>query len=179
MPGLMDQHMRDEMLERVIAVGPFVEDRTAEQADAVGQCPRMLDAAFGQRDSFVDAGEVERVLDPHRFQGIVVGEFLDQQHDIAEVRRERLGQALQRAPGERFDLVGRWWGPEVAHRRGHRGKANAPARLPLAREALTWAPFLACGAVAEWSKALAWKVSIRQKRIEGSNPSRSAIVTRR
>src|SRR4051812_44647157 len=33
----------------------------------------------------------------------------------------------------------------------------------------------ACGAVAEWSKALAWKVSIRQKRIEGSNPSRSAI----
>jgi hypothetical protein len=31
-----------------------------------------------------------------------------------------------------------------------------------------------CGAVAEWSKALAWKVSIRQKRIEGSNPSRSA-----
>ena len=33
-----------------------------------------------------------------------------------------------------------------------------------------------CGAVAEWSKALAWKVSIRQKRIEGSNPSRSAII---
>jgi hypothetical protein len=29
--------------------------------------------------------------------------------------------------------------------------------------------------VAEWSKALAWKVSIRQNRIEGSNPSRSAI----
>jgi hypothetical protein len=35
-------------------------------------------------------------------------------------------------------------------------------------------PIQACGAVAEWSKALAWKVSIRQKRIEGSNPSRSA-----
>ena len=34
-----------------------------------------------------------------------------------------------------------------------------------------------CGAVAEWSKALAWKVSIRQKRIEGSNPSRSATST--
>ena len=28
--------------------------------------------------------------------------------------------------------------------------------------------------MAEWSKALAWKVSIRHKRIEGSNPSRSA-----
>jgi hypothetical protein len=31
-----------------------------------------------------------------------------------------------------------------------------------------------CGAVAEWSKALAWKVSMGQKPIEGSNPSRSA-----
>jgi hypothetical protein len=30
--------------------------------------------------------------------------------------------------------------------------------------------------VAEWSKALAWKVSIRQNRIEGSNPSRSATT---
>ena len=30
--------------------------------------------------------------------------------------------------------------------------------------------------MAEWSKALAWKVSIRQNRIEGSNPSRSAIL---
>ena len=34
---------------------------------------------------------------------------------------------------------------------------------------------MGCGDVAEWSKALAWKVSIRQKRIEGSNPSVSAI----
>jgi hypothetical protein len=29
--------------------------------------------------------------------------------------------------------------------------------------------------VAEWSKAHAWKVCIRQKRIVGSNPTRSAI----
>ena len=33
-----------------------------------------------------------------------------------------------------------------------------------------------CGAVAEWSKALAWKVSIRQNRIVGSNPTRSANI---
>ena len=30
--------------------------------------------------------------------------------------------------------------------------------------------------MAEWSKALAWKVSMGQKLIEGSNPSRSATV---
>ena len=33
--------------------------------------------------------------------------------------------------------------------------------------------------MAEWSKALAWKVSIRQNRIEGSNPSRSATLAAR
>ena len=37
----------------------------------------------------------------------------------------------------------------------------------------------ACGAVAEWSKAHAWKVCIRQKRIEGSNPSCSATLSSR
>ena len=30
--------------------------------------------------------------------------------------------------------------------------------------------------MAEWSKAHAWKVCIRQKRIEGSNPSCSATI---
>lgn len=47
-------------------------------------------------------------------------------------------------------------------------------RLRHARGQLRARFFPVCGAVAEWSKALAWKVSIRQNRIEGSNPSRSA-----
>ncbi|VXC38190.1 hypothetical protein SPHINGO8AM_130024 [Sphingomonas sp. 8AM] len=57
----------------------------------------------------------------------------------------------------------------MPHRRA-RGNRRACARWRLRLVP----PFQACGAVAEWSKALAWKVSIRQKRIEGSNPSRSA-----
>jgi hypothetical protein len=57
----------------------------------------------------------------------------------------------------------------------HRGWSLAPARLPDFASLPTWGALPAnCGAVAEWSKALAWKVSIRQNRIEGSNPSRSA-----
>ena len=38
MADLVDQDVRDEMLEAVLAVGPFIEDRAAEQADSVGQC---------------------------------------------------------------------------------------------------------------------------------------------
>jgi hypothetical protein len=37
-PDLVHQHVRDEVLERLVAAGdPFVEHRLAEQADAVGQ----------------------------------------------------------------------------------------------------------------------------------------------
>lgn len=55
----------------------------------------------------------------------------------------------------------------------HRPRAIACRRRRLALGGHTSS---ACGAVAEWSKALAWKVSIRQNRIEGSNPSRSATL---
>ena len=41
MADLVDQDVGDEMLEAVLAAGPFVEDRAAEQADAVGQGARM------------------------------------------------------------------------------------------------------------------------------------------
>src|SRR5437867_4317730 len=53
-----------------------------------------------------------------------------------------------------------------------------PPACPPEPRRLSERPSSACGAVAEWSKALAWKVSIRQKRIEGSNPSRSATCSR-
>jgi hypothetical protein len=42
------------------------------------------------------------------------------------------------------------------------------------RPSLAIGPLPVRGAVAEWSKAHAWKVCMGQKLIEGSNPSRSA-----
>ena len=42
------------------------------------------------------------------------------------------------------------------------------------RPPLAIGPLPVRGAVAEWSKAHAWKVCMGQKLIEGSNPSRSA-----
>ena len=44
------------------------------------------------------------------------------------------------------------------------------------RPPLAIGPLPVRGAVAEWSKAHAWKVCMGQKLIEGSNPSRSANV---
>ena len=44
MADLVDQDVARPVLERVLALGPFVEHRAAEQADAVGQRARLLDA---------------------------------------------------------------------------------------------------------------------------------------
>lgn len=45
------------------------------------------------------------------------------------------------------------------------------------RPPLAIGPLPVRGAVAEWSKAHAWKVCMGQKLIEGSNPSRSANIS--
>ena len=177
MADFVDQYVADEMLERLALLGPFGEDRLAEQADPVGQRARRFDAALADRDAFIDAGQVERMLDAQLGEQRVVGIFVDLQHDIGEMAGERLGQPLpsHRARSPRSPRPkggGRSaapWLPAI-----EAGRPDA-ASLPLGEAPLMGAPSRACGAVAEWSKALAWKVSIRQNRIEGSNPSRSAI----
>ena len=48
---------------------------------------------------------------PDRVRSVaVVGEFLDQQHDVAEAVREWRGQAVERPARDRLDVVGgrRW-----------------------------------------------------------------------
>ena len=64
----------------------------AEQADALGQGAGLLDALLGQRNAFVEAAEVERVLDAERAQGRVIGEFLDLQHHRAKAVRKGRGK---------------------------------------------------------------------------------------
>ena len=156
-----------------------------------GSVPDCLDAALADRNAFIDAGQVERMLDPHFGEQRVVGKFVDLQDDIGEMAGERLGQAASasRAMASISSAVG-GWSKRRAMAARHRGRARPiaaslpPRSLPKARfQAFDEHPITpgslerrdACGAVAEWSKALAWKVSIRQNRIEGSNPSRSAI----
>ncbi len=130
MPNLVDQYVADEVVEIVAVVRPFIEDRASEQADSVGQRPRMLDAALGQRNAFVEARQLERVLDAHRRQRFLVGELLDLEHDVAEVARERLGQLLERVAGDRLDIGGGRRGVEAAHGQSHRVRRAKAASLP-------------------------------------------------
>ena len=178
MTDLVDQDVADQMLKLLTLLDPFSKDRLAEKSDPVGERTACLDAALTDRDAFVNAGEVERVVDAQFGEQGIVGKFIDLQDDMVEVGNEWLGQFLERIACNCLDFFSRRWVVETA-RHGVAGiEASEVARqaCPLAFLPLDGRPSSACGAVAEWSKALAWKVSIRQNRIEGSNPSRSATL---
>ena len=122
MADLVDQDVADEMLERLALLGPFGEDRLAEQPDPVGQRARGLDAPLADRDALIDAGQIERMLDAKLFEQRLVGIFVDLQHDVGEVAGEGLGQPLHRIARDRLDLLGRRGMVEAPrHGRRHRG----------------------------------------------------------
>ena len=145
-------------------------------------CPTGSTLRSVERHAFVEAGQVERMLDAQRRAAVSASA----NSSTCSTTSPRLsangsGSALERARARsprsrrRTAVDGEALGGVMRRRHRERGRGARQA-CPLPRASPPrWAPFQRiCGAVAEWSKALAWKVSIRQNRIEGSNPSRSA-----
>src|SRR3954470_6746175 len=131
-PDLVDQHVRHEVLESLIARGPFVEDRHAEQPHALGHGPGLVHAPLGQWNPLVDAAQLERILDPERAQCRLVRELFNQEHDIVQAVGKGPRQRVERAPGEGLDLFrARRWS-EGPHRDAHRGLRARPATSPRA-----------------------------------------------
>src|SRR5688500_17701103 len=83
---LVDRDVRDEVLELLSTVRPFVENGAAEQPDAVGLSRGIADAPLVQWHALVEAAQLERIVDAERGERLVVSQFLDHEHDIAELR---------------------------------------------------------------------------------------------
>ncbi len=60
----------------------------------------------------VEAREIERIVDGERVERLLVGEFLDAQHDVAEIPAERLRQAWRACRADGFDGGGAGCGAE-------------------------------------------------------------------
>jgi hypothetical protein len=58
-----------------------------------------------QRAAAIEAGQIEFVVDAERLQHLLVGEIVDPQHHVFEVRAELLGQARDRLLCQPLDLV--------------------------------------------------------------------------
>ena len=122
---------------------PFVEDRAAEQADAVGQRARMLDAFLADRQAFVEAGEIERIA---RSPCRRAARRRRIRRPAARPRRgaRRTARAARPARRGRSPRSRRRQGdgPKRAHGAGHR--ASAARRGKLARRGAApskWPPF--------------------------------------
>ncbi len=107
MPDFVDQHMRDEVIERFAGFAPFVEDRAAIEMDRRGHVTRLR--GLTNRPPGIKARQVERIVDAQSAQDPVLGKILDDQQYPGKVRGKSLGQAIDRRTRQPFD-VGKGWG---------------------------------------------------------------------
>ena len=81
----------------------------AVEMDHRRQLARHPIALLADRPAGVEAGQLERILDAELCQHLVLGEFVDPQHDVLQMAAEMLGHAGDRRLGQPLDLgrVGR------------------------------------------------------------------------
>ena len=123
--------MRDQIVEPYPRLHPFFQNSAAIEVDAIGHRHRLAPRLLPDRQAAVETGQVERMLDTERGERFVVGEFLDQQHDRAQMLREGGRQAIDRRAGDRFDRGGVGRGAEGVlpiHRPSHRRRRPIRAR---------------------------------------------------
>jgi hypothetical protein len=122
MADLVHHDMVDQRFERHAGVHPFVEQRAAIEVDLVGHGHPVPGRFLADRAPAIQAGQVERILDAHLVEGLVIGEILDHQHDVGEIGVERLGDARKGGAGEALDRCGVWGLPgHVARNRPGNG----------------------------------------------------------
>lgn len=103
-PNLVDHHMRDQMVEPFARVAPFVQNGPPIQMDAVGQGPARP-RLFPHRRAVIQAGQRERIVNSHFGERCLVGKFLHDQHDLADMARKGFGQLAQHGARAALDIV--------------------------------------------------------------------------
>src|SRR6185436_14304272 len=93
MPDLVHQHVRHERAQRLLMLGPIVEDRPAIEPDHVRELPgHERRPALREAYAAEQPEEIERAVEAHLAQRLVVGELLDPDDDAfaqtAEARRQ-------------------------------------------------------------------------------------------
>ncbi len=125
--GLVDDDVGDERLEADPGLRPFVEQGAAVEMDHRRQLARQHRRALADRPAGIEAGQLERILDPELGEHLLLGEIVDPQHDSVEMAAERLGHPGDRRLGQPLDLrrVGRKGLTLAGHPRDIEGKGGA------------------------------------------------------
>lgn len=113
---LVYEHVGDQVVEAdIAALDPFFQDRAAIEEDHCAGGRGVGDALAGEIDALVEPGQFERVVDFHFRQGLLIGEVLDADDDVAREVPETDGQGRPGRAGHGVKVVqGR--GKSVGHR---------------------------------------------------------------
>ena len=109
MADLVNEHMGDDGAERLLVLGPIIEDGAAIEEDHVGKGARMGHLlAMGEPHALEQAEQVEFARGLHVFEHIVIREILDPDDDIAGQIVKSLGQARIGFARQRVQILERW-----------------------------------------------------------------------
>src|SRR5271166_1852449 len=99
---LVDQHVADDVAQRLLMLGPIIQDRAAVEPDHVGHAGDIARALERQPDPLEQAEHVEFALALHLVQHLVGREIVDaDDHAFAQVAKP-FGQALEDVMGHRL-----------------------------------------------------------------------------
>ena len=106
MADFVDRHVRDEVVKADAGLDPLFEDVATIKDDAVGHRAGVHRRFLAERPAMVEAGQIERVLQTEFGERLVVGQFLNREHNVAEMFRELHRQSGDRRAADRLDRVG-------------------------------------------------------------------------
>jgi len=100
-PDFVDEHVRDDLTERVLVFSPVVEDRPPIKPDHIGQWFRDALRLEWQTDALKQSEEIKVALQPHGVDHLGIGEVFNPDDkplaQVSEMRRQaRVGLRCQR-----------------------------------------------------------------------------------
>src|SRR5271166_200548 len=105
MADLMHQHMRDDRRERVLALAPEIEQRSAVEPDHVGHFARVANrAALREAAPAKKTEEVELALGAHLVERLVVREVVDANDQPFAPVAKRLRELCEGRVGQSLDI---------------------------------------------------------------------------
>src|SRR5882672_4896816 len=91
----VNQHMADDMAQRLLMFGPVIEDRPAVEPDHVGQAGNVVIAAERQAEALEKAEQVEFALSLHFVEDLVGRKIVDADDHALAQGSKALWQALE------------------------------------------------------------------------------------
>src|ERR1700722_2020006 len=104
MADLVHQHVAHDRSERLIVLGPIIEDRSAVQPDHIGHLHWCALAAEWQADALKQPEQVELGLGPHLVEYLLGRKVVDLNDQVRAQLAKLLRQLAKYLAGENFEF---------------------------------------------------------------------------